>query len=316
VWVANIVCTSWVWVTNLICVGWVWVVNLVCVVWRWVVNTAWLAYCLAQYWICRLPELVMNAWLNCRAHVFVFGQCRQPRHTPPNPREKPGWTLTFEDDFTTGSLDPSKWIDLAYYGLRFGGSPPVNYYSPTSFSFGATTVSLLAEDVPITASGQLIPYQVGHIEWTAPLEQQHGYFEIRCRVPDTDEMWPAFWLASRHAWPPEIDIFEFYTNDRSSFESTQHWGVDTGSGHPKETRKHPVCLAGKLFHIYACEWKPGEIRWYYDNRLVRIATNGLSDFIHPMHVIVNNAVDARPGHFPQNSSYPNQFIVDYVRVYA
>ncbi|HEV2852139.1 MAG TPA: glycoside hydrolase family 16 protein [Thermoanaerobaculia bacterium] len=78
---------------------------------------------------------------------------------------------------------------------------------------------------------------------------------------------------------------------------------------------HRVCKPADFFHIYACEWTPTEIRWYYDNHLVRIATNGISDFIYPMDVIVNAAIQEGSGVHPENSSYPNFFEVDYIRVY-
>jgi beta-glucanase (GH16 family) len=132
-------------------------------------------------------------------------------------------------------------------------------------------------------------------------------------------MWPAFWLYCRspNPWPPEIDVFEFFTTPNTNkFSSTVHWGKDVNGHHPMDGRDHSVCKPAEYFRIYACEWTPTEIRFYYDNLLIRTTSNGIGDFIYPMHVIVNSAVQTGPNLFPQNSTFPNYFEVDYVRCYT
>jgi hypothetical protein len=294
----------------------VWIAQWVCIAWRFIVDPVWTAICWSRYWLCILPECLYNLALNVRLCIYVYYQCVFVRRDkPPNSRQKPGRTLTFDDDFSTPGVDPNKWVTTYANGDFWNYGLPDNFLSPTSFAFPSNAIDLLGENVPISYGGRNFNYQAGHLEWPS-FEQQHGYFEIRCKIPDTIEMWPAFWLVSHKIWPPEIDIFEFYTNDSSTFETTHHWGTDVNGNHPKETRKHRACAASKLFHIYACEWDATQIRWYYDNLLIRVASNGLSDFVVPMSVIVNNAVDSRAGHSPQNATFPSHFVVDYVRVWS
>lgn len=325
VWISNVVCVAWTWVSNVICIASVWVPYIVCV--AFLTMTEWMCVAVSWvvYWFCISAEAWHNFWLCIRLRFLVFWQCLRPRDAERNPLEKQGWNLIFTDDFTSGVIDPSKWTSMPYDGVTFYGSQfqagnaPTQIFAPT-FAFGPSTVKLIADNQPTQITNDpefgnfAIPYKVGFLEWAAAQEQQYGYFEIRCKIPHTPEMWPAFWLVSRDAWPPEIDIFEFYTNDTNRFESTQWWGTEQNLH--KQTGVHRVCRASEYFHIYACEWNASEIRWYYDNTLVRVASNGTSDFIYPMLVRINAAVDDRANHHPENSSYPSYFEVDYVRAYG
>ncbi|HEY3570071.1 MAG TPA: glycoside hydrolase family 16 protein [Thermoanaerobaculia bacterium] len=328
---ANLVCVATIWIANVVCIGWAWLVYVVCIAWVFIVHYTCIGIAWIVYWVCRSPEAFFNLLLRIRLRALVLRQCLRPKDTPRNPLERAGWRLTFEDDFTSGVIDTSKWSDRPYYGTRYldiglaSGITPTQYFDPASFAFGSSTVKLLAEKKNTSLQDPLypynngwftIPFSVGYLGWTSPSQdQQFGYFEIRCKIPGAPDMWPAFWLVSRQSWPPEIDIFEFYTKSSTKkFESTQHWGSEPN--HPKQTRKHRVCSPSVHFHVYACEWTPTRIRWYYDNVLIRVATNGISDFIYPMHVVVNAGVDARSGHNPMSSTFPNAFEVDYVRAYA
>ena len=38
----------------------------------------------------------------------------------------------------------------------------------------------------------------------------------KAKLPYGDNLWPAFWMWSWDSWPPEIDIFEGYTNNKTT----------------------------------------------------------------------------------------------------
>jgi len=40
----------------------------------------------------------------------------------------------------------------------------------------------------------------------------YGVFSIDAKLPKGKHLWPAFWMWSWDSWPPEIDIFEGYSN--------------------------------------------------------------------------------------------------------
>jgi beta-glucanase (GH16 family) len=76
------------------------------------------------------------------------------------------------------------------------------------------------------------------------------------------------------------------------------------------------------FHVYAVEWEPKEIRFYVDDKLYKTITP--SDlpkganwvFNHPFFLLLNVAVGGVwPGNPDQTSVFPQEMLVDYVRVY-
>lgn len=321
------ICVLWTWIPYIVCVAWVWIKNVVCVAWATIVFVFINICCASPVW-----KALLKCWL-------------PTKDTPRNPIEKKGWILTFEDDFDSGAIDFTKWIDhLSFldsvnrysYDLKTltgadfaNGKFPNRYWSP-NFTFGPSTVKLVADNTPVKItvntpewSGEFsVLYTMQALQWKDKdplIEQRHGYFEIRCKTPNTRDMWPAFWLfpvtpegGPKKTWPPELDIFEFMSRKPNIFTTTHHWL--TGS---KGTR-HKACRASKRFHIYACRWDEKTIRWYLDNKLIRIAfkkNQGIGDFIYPMSVIVNSAVDDRRCREPQRSRYPNYFEIDYVRAY-
>jgi hypothetical protein len=320
-WIKNIVCIATTWIQKIVCLSWAYFSVFVCNLWvlieEWRCVLAWISYV-----ICRAPLAIRNLGIRIRAWWINYLDCLDPADMPPNPLEKEGWILTFQDDFPGAVVDPAKWEDGPWWKERYFRDPakvPKIYFTIDNYLLSGGILRLIADDTatpvndPLYGGDISIPYSVAWLEWPKAVDQLRGYFEIRCRIPSTPDMWPAFWLASRDAEVVEIDIFEFYTSNTNSFNSNIHWG--TKETHQDKVKSHPVCQAADYFHIYACEWSQTEVRWYYDNTLIRVETNGLSEFLHPMLVIINSSVDARAGHHPEHSTYPNYFEIDYVRAY-
>jgi len=328
-WIVQAVCVGWYWVSSWVCHLYMWVSNFVCIAWHVVTHYVVLGFLWITYLTCTvlLSPCFLGAWIGCRLR----------RDTPRNQIEKTGWILTFADDFTTNPFDPSKWQPAPWYAQPYqhdwsSGTPQV-FYDPLGFAYGNSTIQLISNDQ--TVFGQTnpnwvdpqtqqqvpfdVPYRGAWLMWPNPgtLDQQYGYFEIRCRTPHPPEMWPSFWLYGRSQEPEEIDMFEFNVPGMpGTFTTTVHWGPDKPHK-KKKVRTHQVCRPWELFHIYACEWSAKEIRWYLDNHLIRTVKRKkiLSEFTYPLALILTTTPDTRAGHHPQNGTYPNYFEVDYVRVY-
>jgi beta-glucanase (GH16 family) len=77
------------------------------------------------------------------------------------------------------------------------------------------------------------------------------------------------------------------------------------------------------FHVYAIEWQPGAVRFYLDSNNYATFTEdqwpsgGQWVFDHPFFIILNLAVGGVwPGNPGSATQFPQQMLVDYVRVYS
>jgi beta-glucanase (GH16 family) len=239
-----------------------------------------------------------------------------------------GKKIIFEDDFNY--LNRNKWRTDAYYGLRFHpgnitekGKAPDNYYSDLEdyFKCEESIIQMKTTDDPIEINyvdwegknwgNWKIPVQTSQLDSSNSFMIKYGIFEARCKQPKSKNMWPAFWLASTQSWPPEIDIFEVWTRNKG-FTTTIHWGHDSDETRTCRGGWIPTPKLDEDFHIYTCVWSKKTIKVYFDNILVRV-TPTPPNFIYPMHVIINSAIDKISD--IKNTTFPNYFEVDYVRVY-
>lgn len=243
------------------------------------------------------------------------------------------YRLTFVDRFDKGTLDRSKWITKAYYGYRYhtgtienDNNTPVVYFADNSFSFNdyEGILKIITSDEPvkikhIDSSGMnwgyfKIPYRTGQIDSNQYFKQKYGFFEIRSKLPDQIGQFPAFWLATTNAWPPEIDIYEVNTTKGfHKLETTVHWGKTPNN--KRNTYTHRVKDVSKEFHRYALEWEENHMRFFYDRILIREITDKeiLKEFEYRMHIIINGSVLANEK--PEKAKYPNTYYVDYIKAY-
>lgn len=281
----------------------------------------------------KIKDWFINTFLKIRLWFLVKVKPSRFRNVV-NDQEKEGWTMTFNDEFDEGKLNKDKWIDHAYYGLRFHpgnivekGIPPLNYYTEEGLEFTENSMKqyILKEPVDvhyIDSDGKdwgnwTIPYKIGHIDSSKSFEQRFGYFEIRSKSSAEPGGWAAFWLFSQHHYPGEIDVYETYTSRRglNIFESNFHWSEKR----EKDAKKHMKMERHKVkslndYHLYAVDWSEKGFKIYYDNLLVRVFTNPetIAYFQNPMHIIICNA--SEPERLGQSEDYPIHE-VDYVRAY-
>jgi hypothetical protein len=131
----------------------------------------------------------------------------------------------------------------------------------------------------------------------------YGYIEFRAILPAEDGMWSALWTNGQN-WPSdgELDIVESGLPKAASQGFFYH-GPNGVTGGRVEI---PGASTG--WHTYAAFWEPGQIRWYFDGKLVGNATEGIASV---PHYLVLNASDWKSA----NPSGPAVTQVDYVRVW-
>jgi len=158
--------------------------------------------------------------------------------------------------------------------------------------------------------------------------QAYGRFEARIRVPRGQGLWPAFWMLGADigavGWPQsgEIDIMENIGREPTIAHGTLHGPGYSGAGGISRADTLSRGAYADDFHIFAVSWRPNEIRWYVDGRQYhRLTPADLPAgtkwvFDHSFFLLLNLAVGgAWPGDPDSTTTFPQQMIVDYVRVY-
>jgi beta-glucanase (GH16 family) len=174
-------------------------------------------------------------------------------------------------------------------------------------------------------------YSSARMKTQGLFNQAYGRFEARIKIPAGQGMWPAFWMLGKDissiGWPKcgEIDIMENIGKEPGMVHGSLHGPSTAG---PTSDLSAPFSLpAGQNFaedfHLYAVEWEPGTIRFYVDANLYATFTQsqwpagGTWVFDHPFFLILNLAVGGNwPGSPDATTVFPQQMLVDYVRVYT
>ncbi|MGL5929285.1 MAG: family 16 glycosylhydrolase [Dermatophilaceae bacterium] len=240
----------------------------------------------------------------------------------------------FSDDFGAPAgapVDPSRWrFDLGGSGW---GNNELQYYTGGTANAAHDGQGNLA----ITARRENpADYQChyGRCEYTSArlltagtFAQRYGRFEARIKVPRGQGIWPAFWMLGDDlgsvGWPNsgEIDIMENIGRVPNTVYGTIHGPGYSGSGGITGSRTIDRPLADD-FHTYRVDWGPSSIVWYLDDvEYHRVDPGRLGGnrwvFDHPFFMILNVAVGGNwPGSPDGSTQFPQQMLVDYVRVWA
>lgn len=157
----------------------------------------------------------------------------------------------------------------------------------------------------------------------------YGRIEARLKLPRGQGMWPAFWMLGgdigKVAWPGcgEVDIMESLGREPAIVHGTVHGPGYSGKG--GITAQYTLPGAPALaddFHVYAAEWMLDGIEFSIDGHVyatvkpasLPAGTKWVYD--HPFFLLLNLAVGgAWPGDPDASTSFPQEFTIDYVRVY-
>ncbi|MEM8935212.1 MAG: glycoside hydrolase family 16 protein [Pseudomonadota bacterium] len=273
------------------------------------------------------------------------------------------WTLVWSDEFDGDALDLDKWeYEVDCWG---GGNEERQCYTarPENVSVADGVLSLTARQEWMRGSAlpehlrktpedeaklAVQPFSSGRIVTKGKADWLYGRFEVRAKLPRGQGLWPAIWMLptdeSYGAWAAsgEIDIVEAVNlgaqcnkcpnNEENRIYGTLHFGGEW----PENTYKGKetgLPEPADDFHIFAVEWREGEIVWFVDgkeyHRLTsrdwRSSTSAgrkreHAPFDHPFYMIFNVAVG---GHLADGKNeggisldgFPKSMLVDWVRVY-
>ena len=137
----------------------------------------------------------------------------------------------------------------------------------------------------------------------------YGTFSIRCKLPKGKYLWPAFWTIGAGTWPPEIDMFEGYSDGDGSYRKFNLWnplakwhletnawyGVSPNSLKNIGAKQHRQLKfdPSSRFEYYTLKWQPKKMEISIGKNVVRKITEKsiLTKYKEQgMIVILNNAV--------------------------
>jgi beta-glucanase (GH16 family) len=243
------------------------------------------------------------------------------------------WKLTWSDEFNApngSSPDPAKW-NIVTGGGGFGNGELETYTArPANIQQRDGNLVITAQKEDLTGpDGIPRHYTSARINTLDHFAQKYGRFEARIQLPIGKAIWPAFWLLGdnpeKAEWPDygEIDILEAIGAPDIIYSTIHGPGY---SGRQGITTKFPLPAGESVntgFHLYAVEWTPNDIKFFFDDHLIAHRTpDDLPAFTtwvfdHPFYIILNLAVGGFwPGKPDNTTVFPQQMLVDYVRVYS
>ncbi|RAO10570.1 glycoside hydrolase family 16 protein [Micromonospora noduli] len=237
--------------------------------------------------------------------------------------------ISWQDEFNSPAgtpVDQNKWrFDIG--GGGWGNNERQYYTNSTSNAVHDGQGNLVITARRDNPANYQCHY--GRCEYTsarlltaATFTQTYGRFEARIKIPRGQGIWPAFWmLGTGGGWPDagEIDVMENIGREPNTVYGTVHGPGYSGGGGITGSRTLGAPLAD-TFHTYRVDWEPNVITWYVDGvQYHRVDPARLGGnrwvFDHPFFMILNVAVGGNwPGYPDGSTQFPQQMLVDYVRV--
>lgn len=233
----------------------------------------------------------------------------------------------WNDEFDGETIDTSKWTYDIGTGSNGWGNNEWEYYTNRKenayIKDGVLHIRAQKEDY----EGQ--KYTSARMLTKGKFAFKYGTVEARIALPVGKGIWPAFWMLGENfdkvGWPGcgEIDIIES-VNSENIVYGTNHWangseyatyGNNTGN---YRDQKHEMDIT--QFHIYKFTWDEKYIRMFVDDFmyheiLIEGNQGDTEEFHKPFFFLLNVAVAGNwPGFEVDDTQFPNEMLVDYIRV--
>lgn len=156
-------------------------------------------------------------------------------------------------------------------------------------------------------------------------EFQYGRIEARAKLPLGKGIWPAIWMLGSNikqvGWPKcgEIDILEYVGKEPNNIFTSLH--TQDSHGNTINTKKTKIETIENGFHTYTIDWNKDKIVFSVDEVEVYtfqpdVKNENTWPFNQPFYLLINAAVGGNFGG-PEidETIFPQQFQIDYIRVY-
>jgi beta-glucanase (GH16 family) len=251
---------------------------------------------------------------------------------PPAPTLVPpaGWRLVWADEFDVDGLpDPKKWAYDTWFNKQGWFNHELEYYAAARpenavVHGGRLLITARRETLAQAADWGGQHYTSARLLTRGLAEWTYGFFETRARLPCGKGTWPAIWmLGTTGAWPDngELDIMEHIGRAPGRVLSTIHMHAGFGDHAPGAAVTLPDACGA--FHRYQMLWTDKRIvfgidgvdHFTYPRLDIGAEPQRAWPFDAPQFLLLNLAIGGDLGGPVDDSIFPVQMAVDYVRVY-
>lgn len=239
------------------------------------------------------------------------------------PEEYPSMELFWSEEFSGDQLSNSNWnyeigngCDISLCG--WGNNELQSYTN------NPENIHLEDGKLVITARNLNGNYTSARIKTQGKKDFRFGRIDIRARLPKGQGIWPAIWMLGSNitsvSWPNcgEIDIMELVGHEPKVVHGTVHYFDGSYKYNSSSTSINPGDFSDQ-FHVFSILWDQNKIQWYVDNQLFKTFTNsGVQNypFNNNFFFILNIAVGGNwPGSPDDTTVFPQEMVVDYIRVF-
>ena len=240
---------------------------------------------------------------------------------------EPAAQYLWHDEFDGETIDTSKWTFEIGTGASGWGNNEWEYYTSRKENAYVKDGVLHIRAQKENYEGQ--KYTSARMLTKGKFAFKYGTVEARIALPTGKGIWPAFWMLGENfdtvGWPAcgEIDIIEA-VNSENKIYGTNHWAngseYATYGNNTGDYRNQKFELDITQFHTYKFTWDEKYIRMFVDDFMyheILIENNegDTEEFHKPFFFLLNVAVAGNwPGFEVDDSQFPNEMLVDYIRV--
>jgi beta-glucanase (GH16 family) len=236
--------------------------------------------------------------------------------------------LIWSDEFNgTGLPDASKWsYDTIGNPTGWGNNEWQNYTAGRMENAFMQKGKLHIKAIRELSGNR--SYSSARLVTKGKADWLFGRIEVRAKLPGARGIWPAIWLLPTDwaygGWPKsgEVDIMEHVGFMPDSVFASVHTESYNHVIHTQRTKGFYLPNLHKRFHVYAVEWDSTEIKAFVDNKMYFSFKKESNDpkvwpFDKKFHLLLNVAVGGNWGAVKgvDETAFPQEMIIDYVRVY-
>jgi hypothetical protein len=240
----------------------------------------------------------------------------------------PGYNLVWADEFDGTALNTADWT----YEMGDGCPGNCGWGNNEKQYYREDNTSIVNGNLVITAKKQKFgtkDYTSSRLITKGKKQFKYGRIDIRAALPEGKGLWPALWMLGSNidavSWPAcgEIDIMELAGDLPNRVVGTVHFGANVSQ---HQYISMPKYLSGTAnfqdeFHVFSINWVADKIEFLVDNEVFHTITpaslNGAAyPFNKNFFFVFNVAVGGTfPGDPNNTTPFPQNMIVDYVRVF-